>query len=215
MFCKYCGGQVGSDARFCEHCGKKLNYRPAEGPRSEPAQSAERGSAEAALPVRLEASELVKSEAASEPPMKWHKFLACFLLWAAALINLMNGISLMTGAQYGEQAEDVYFAAPALKTLDTVCGAAMIAAAAFGFFAAYRLLSMKKGAPKLLLAIYVIAIVLQLGYSIPSAIIIKNAMRMADISRVILSGAANALFAGILLIVNMIYYDKREHLFVN
>ena len=147
--------------------------------------------------------------------MKWHRFLACFLLWAAALINLMNGISLLTGAQYGEQAEDVYFAAPALKTLDTVCGAAMIAAAAFGFFAAYRLLSMKKGAPKLLLAVYVIAIVLQLGYSIPSAIIIKNAMRMADISRVILSGAANALFAGILLIVNMIYYDKREHLFVN
>lgn len=217
MFCKYCGGQVGGDARFCEHCGQKLNYKSSEGSRSEAAvKSAAQSCTEAVSPARLEVSEQIKSkETAIELPMKWHRFLSCFALWAAALINLMNGFSLLNGGQYGGEAETVYSNAPALKTLDTVCGAVMLAAAVFAFFTAYSLLTMKKGAPKLLLTVYVIAIVLQLGYAIPAAIIIKNAVRTADVSRGILSGAGNALFAGIMLIVNMLYYNKREHLFVN
>ncbi len=224
MICKHCGAQAAEGAHFCEYCGEGLELE-AESTLTEQNGSAagqgatdrESGEGGGFTSVNPAADAYLEDQSAptSEMPMKWHKFLVYFALWMGALSNLSDGCSIFNGGHYGDARNEVYLQVSALKQLDMICGIIMIAAAVLGFYTAYRLLTMKKGAPKLLPVVYGISAALNLGYSVAAALIIKNAMRMIDVSSVLTSGITMAIFSAIMLIVTMIYYKKREHLFIN
>ena len=156
--------------------------------------------------------------------MKWHKFLVGFALWFGGVINIINGISMFTGAQYNREmgegaAKIVYDAFPELKTVDVIYGILLIALGIFAFVTAYRLLYKLKGSPKLLLIRYAASAAVGIIYIIAAASILgkfSNAYGAEiDYAEVFLEAVFTAIISVLLIVLNRIYYKKRAHLFVN
>lgn len=78
MFCRNCGKEMTDGAAFCVSCGAANN------------------------PVNCEANNPV-NYAANQMPMKWYNFLIYFALFAGAVLNVLTGIFMLTGAQYNMQ----------------------------------------------------------------------------------------------------------------
>ncbi|MBR3298722.1 MAG: zinc ribbon domain-containing protein [Clostridia bacterium] len=243
MYCRHCGSVIAEGARFCEYCGTRvLQAKPtfadgAENARGALAEGAE--GAEHAEKTDHFAAPLLFTDFGASPrtdgptvypaaharraplavrddmPMKWHGFLVHFALWAASGSIASIGFETMTGSRYGQNREHIYSAVPQLQIPDVIAGLLLIATAALGFYTAARLLKRKRGAPKLLLAVHGAVIVLNLAHPITTALLVKSASRMSSVSGMLLLGIGGALVGAILLIVNMIYYKNREHLFVN
>ena len=239
MYCRHCGSVIAEGARFCEYCGTRvLQAKPtfadgaenARGALAEGAENAEKTDPFAAQLLFTDFGASARTDGPNYPaaharraplavrddmPMKWHGFLVHFALWAASGSLASIGFETMTGSRYGSNRERVYSVVPQLPIPDVIAGLLLIWAAALGFFAAARLLKRKRGAPKLLLAVHGAVIVLNLAHPITTALMVKSASRMSNVSTMLLSGIGGALLGAIMLIVNMIYYKNREHLFVN
>ena len=140
-------------------------------------------------------------------PLKWHKFLIYFALWAGAILNVVNGFNHITGGIYEGSASYVYYTYPGMKTTDTVMGVAIIALAMYMIFVRFQLAGFKTGAPKKLVILYVLTAGLNLVH-----VLALSAATGTPFS---------ASFLGILVgnitpaIINSVYYGKRADLFVN
>ena len=149
--------------------------------------------------------------------MKWFKFIIYFQLFASALLNLLSGISTLTGGQYGSSgdAEMVYTAFSGLKTLDVLYGVCAIALAAGDIFVRMRLAGYRANAPKLYLGVLAAAVVLSLIYIIGVFVILGEWADIIDLTAVV-SQYTSQLFVSIIMIgANHVYFKKRAHLFVN
>ncbi len=217
MICKHCGAQIAEGSNFCEYCGSRVEREALPDEHAGGSAQANEAAHQGYTATHPAASAYVNGvrQQAAEPPMKWHKFLVYFGLWFGALSNLLNGFSQLNGTQYDGEAAAVYERFALLQTLDKIFGVLVIALAAFGFYTAYCLLVKKKGAPKLLYIMYAANIVITLGYNIAAYAVLKSGGPIVDASAVLTTGIVGAVFGGIMLMVNMIYYKKREHLFVN
>ena len=238
MYCRKCGSPCADGAVFCENCGEKLN--DAVGEAANDAfdktvsmwQNAQETVNDAAQGVNNAAQNMnsnAQSFAGTDPnmtyvqanrdlPMNWHKFLVYFCLWAGAIINFLSGITSVGGGQYesyGVSADMIYSYFRGLKTADVIYGIALIGIAAFGFYTAYNLLKMKKGAPKLLLILYAVVAAVSVIYTIAVIVIIKGSYARIDTSSITASASTSVIISVIMIIINNIYYKKREHLFVN
>ena len=100
-----------------------------------------------------------------------------------------------------------------LKTVDGVFGILMIAFAALCFVVAYRLLRLKRGAPKELTILYVAGAIIGIGYAVAAAFVLRN--YSANAGSIVTKQLPSAVGSLIFAVVNAIYYKKREHLFVN
>ena len=157
----------------------------------------------------------VKSDAAyaePTPSMKWYKFLIFFALYATAILNIIGGVSQLTGTVYsvtGISASDVYaYYGQGLHILDIVMGILMIGIAVFAIFVRFQLAGYKKQGPKTLLVLYVINLVVSLGYSLAvGAITSVNVMDSSSVGGLVISA--------VMIIVNYFYFKKRAHLFCN
>ena len=144
-------------------------------------------------------------------PMKWHKFLIYFSLWAAAVGCVLNGFQLLTGSIYGlnNEAEQVYRFYDGLKSVDMIFGVFMIAVAAFMIYTRFQLAGFKEGAPNKLTIAYALQLAAFLGYVFAVASTVK-----LSVSDVMNSQISSSIVSSIILIiVNRVYYGKREHLF--
>ena len=149
-------------------------------------------------------------------PLKWHKFLIYFSLWASAVFVFMKGANLIALGIFGDT--DPQVPEPtSLKVLDIAYGVIYIALAVYHIYTRYQLARFKKGAPKHLLILYVIISVIELAYlplmfiaaDIPvSALFIEPAKYIGTILGTIIG-------TWILCALNKIYYDKRKELFIN
>ena len=74
MFCMKCGAQNDDHAAFCQACGAEMQ---AEHP--------------------AVVNNQIQTEAATEYPMKWYKFLIYFALYAGMVLNVINVLSLVGG----------------------------------------------------------------------------------------------------------------------
>ena len=54
--------------------------------------------------------------------MGWYKFLIYFSLFASAALNIISGISSITGLHYGEFNQLIYAYYGGLKTVDIIMG---------------------------------------------------------------------------------------------
>ena len=141
-------------------------------------------------------------------PMGWHKFLIYFSLWAGAVVNLINGFQLLTGAQYEDNADWIYSMYGGLRGVDMLFGAAILALAAACIYVRFQLAGYKRNAPNLLMYLYVANVVVTLAY--PLLVSMTTPLSFGEVfSATSLVGPVAFIF------INKTYYEKRMHLFVN
>ena len=228
MFCGNCGNQIAEGSSFCPYCGARLNEQGWAASQGQPgseyqnAQAYGYGQASQGQPGNLYQNAPAYSydptnrEMQNMYPMKWHKFLVYFALWAAAIFNLYSGIMALTGKQYdiqGVRASLIYAFFPSLKTGDVIYGVLLIALAAVTVITALKLLKYKKGAPMWLKMLYVIGLVASLIY----VIIVKSALKGYNVDTSGLTGDAiiTVIMSVAMIAINHVYYGKREAMFVN
>ena len=202
MFCTNCGSQVADGARFCTSCGAAI---PAAAP--QPAQP----QYQQPQPAQPQ-SQYQQPIQTPTQGMKWFHFLIYFGLFAGAVINVINGIMAITGAQYDGSAKLVYRMIDGLQTLDVIYGLALLATAALGIYARFRLAGYRKNGPHMLIVVYLVVAIAQLVYLIGLYVVLPEiVMDAVDTSSVI----GGIIGSGIAVAINTTYFKKRAHLFVN
>ncbi|MBR4295337.1 MAG: zinc ribbon domain-containing protein [Clostridia bacterium] len=160
----------------------------------------------------LHETQPTKTNATHTLGMKWFKWLIYFVLFAGALLNAVNGIQMLTGSMYDGYAETVYFIYPKLQNLDKFVGIVCLAIAAFGIYTRFRLAGYKKNGPMMLYILYISIIAIQLIYIIGvSSVLPEEISSSMDFSSVI----GNMVASAVMIFVNISYFKKRRHLFVN
>lgn len=188
MNCKNCGAFLG-DATHCPVCG-------AENKESKTFVNTEQ------TPV-----EPMPSLAPSYP-MKWYKFLIYFLLFASAVINAISAFSYFTGSVYGSDASLVYRVFPEMKTYDIMMGILSLAIAALAIIARFDLAGYKRRAKIMVCALYAANAVVPIIYVVlASSVVNQNLLEPSVIGSV---------FGSVVMVVlNWIYFTKRDELFIN
>ena len=141
----------------------------------------------------------------------WANFLSRFALWAGAVMNLYTAFQYLTGLLYGskEDAEMVYAVfGGTLKAVDMICGVLLLGAVVCAVMAALAIIKFKASARPLVIAVYAIIIAVDLLYVIATSAILGASTLDATI-------AANIVVSIVFLIVNIVYFGKRKHIFVN
>ena len=146
-------------------------------------------------------------------PLKWHKFLIYFALWAGAILNAVQAIRSMTGGNYlevGMTGEEVYQRFSGLRTVDMVAGLLLLAIAAYGIYVRFQLAGFKIGAPAKLTVLYIALAAYNLIYSVLAC----NAMNV-ELSAVSSNLVGSMIGSVLMVVINRVYYNKRMELFVN
>ena len=100
-----------------------------------------------------------QDSAAAMLPMKWHKFLIYFALWAGAILNGISGISTLFSCLGGEYAA-VYDAYPALLGLDIFSSLCLIGISVFQFITRNALARLSRKAPQMVVWLYASTVIL-------------------------------------------------------
>ena len=206
MFCPNCGNQIPDGSSFCGNCGAPLDSQPnPQQPQGNPYQAPQQ------TPYGFAPQAPVLT-------MKWYKFLIYFLLFAIGILNVIGGITALTGAQYtAENGENVskavYVLFPDLKTIDIIYGIACVLLGVFQFYIRFQLAKYKAKAPSYILAMYVATAVITAIYSFAVVGIVPD--EIVSHSELIGQGVGAIIGAGVMAFLNKIYFDKRKHLFVN
>ena len=217
MFCKNCGAPNPDDTRFCTSCGA-------------PVGDAQRADEQPVVPQQVASQPYPQQPVAPQPyvrqpeaplyqdpykgfPMKWHKFLVYFALWAGAVVNLILAIQAIKGDHYGGSASAVYSTFPSMKYVDVVYSVMILAIMLLQVVTAIRLMGLKRGAPKLLITLYVVNLISGIVYVGAAYAVVSKYMSIGDLlTPSIIAGFA---VSSIMIFANATYYKKREVLFVN
>ena len=144
--------------------------------------------------------------------MGWFKFTIYVQLFLNALVMLINGVSYFTGSGYGEYKDSVYLFYPSLKVTDICLGIISILFAAYAIFTRMQLAKFKKNGPLFLYILLGGHVVLGiLSNVITFAIIGSGSVSAYNMGRIF--GQVTGVIA--LLIIDIIYFQKRKSLFVN
>ena len=191
MYCEKCNAKLSDNTKFCTSCGAYIESRKheAQDPNAPLYQDPFRGF-----------------------PMKWHKFLIYFALWASAVLNLVFATRTLT-LVFGGNAD--YSAVPNIfKYIDVIYAVITIGIAALQFVTVVRLIGLKRGAPQLLIKTYIAVGASDVIYTVIAyAILIKQyGSVMSLLSPTLVFKIAISV---IMVCANIMYYKKREALFVN
>ena len=241
-FCGTCGAKMPEAAQFCPKCGAKVPAIPGQsvaqngaaataGDSSAPSTTS--SSATPAVPVAGQTgttssfggagfSVQPQTTPQTDLGMNWYKFIIYFALFAYALVLVVLAINLFTGGFYGGYAELVYLFFDGLRIVDIVFGLACLVMAAVAIYVRQQLAHFKRDAPRLLYT-FIIAIngAALIYYWVASAIISSATSSLLSASS--LYGSGSMLSTVISLVgscaiwvgVNIVYFKKRAHLFVN
>ena len=154
--------------------------------------------------------------------MMWFKFLIYFQLFAAALLNVINALSVLKGTHLQGFAEEFYAQSYALKMADNFYGICLIVLAVLCIVVRFRLAGFYSNGPGLYIMLLVANILVPLVYGF----LLTNA---GSISIEVYTGwyrdtvtyqfdgwaslFGSAIGSGVLLICNGIYFNKRKELF--
>lgn len=143
--------------------------------------------------------------------MKWHKFLIYFLLWVGALLNITNGVLYFTGKMYGDEAMTVYRMYPGLAGADKIMGVLCFACVVLQLVTRFALAGYKANSPKLLMGTYALGAASSVLYCILADAAIPQ-LTFSGVLQDMLGTVVSSVF---MIVVNHVYYNKREALFVN
>ena len=191
--CRICGTANEDTNKFCTECGASFEERPS-------AFEEEAGSG-GYIPPPLE----------KHYPMKWHKFL--MIVWfAGGIIGIIRSLAIFTGdiySLYGANSEIIYSFYPKLEQINSIYGLVSIALSAFQIIMCNRLNKFRKNGPRLMVIFWTLSIICAFLYQIASNAAAGNSSSNYVIN--LLQIAAAIPFT----IINIIYYQKRQDLFVN
>ena len=224
MFCPNCGAMLDDNAKFCTSCGSQLAAQPVQQTYQQPQQTYQQPQqtyqqpqqtyqqpqqtyqqpqqtyqqpqqtyqqqSYQQTPYQAQTYQQTAQPVQQEMPMKWHKFLCYFGLWLGAVLNLFSGILLLVAGNG--------------NALTKIYGIILVAIAVFDVYVAINMIKMKKGAPKKLILLYAVNLVVGLVFTL---LLSSNGSSSSSFGS--LAGSALMVFA------NLTYYKKREHLFVN
>ena len=172
-----------------------------------------------AAAARLEASafgeddrwgSVPESRGAEIYPMKWHKFLIYFALWAGAVLNLISGAQMFfMGINAGNAW--LYEMTSGLRALYIVSGIFMIAIGVFQIFTRSALARFSRRGPRMVVWLYASLVILNaleilmawLLFGVP-----LNYLLTADVWFYLIEGV-------LMTWANQVYYRKRAALFIN
>jgi len=193
MFCNKCGTQLEDGAKFCPSCGtpvgNEVNNNMQEQPMAQP-----------------------MGAQVQQPGLAWANFLGYFAIWFGSLLNLISAIQMLTGLVYnaaGGSADLVYAVfGTGLMVLDKVYGALLLGLVVLGVMTALSIIKRKKNTGKLLTILYAGVIIVSILYIVITSAILGSSTLDA-------SSGTSIVVSVIMLIVNHIYFKKRQHIFVN
>ena len=189
MQCPKCRAAMPNGAKYCTECGAKLPVQPDSVP-NVPQPAIQEAPAYEAQPVMTEAASAVQERPVK---LKWFKFLIYFALWSGGILMALYSFAYFTGTVLGIgiDAELFYSYYPLLRVFHIFCGLENIA---YGVFAIY--------------ALYIAQFVFTLLVQVVTSLILGEWLEGY-------SFVANFLVFGLILGLNMKYFRKRKHLFVN
>ncbi len=207
MYCPNCGTQVSGGSVFCPSCGSRLAQQQSAPYQSDPFAQPQ-GWGEPSYPYGQQ-----PVAPPSALPMRWHKFLINFALWAGAVGGALMGIVYMTGILYMAQGRGVtpaliYAAFPALRGADIFYGLALIGTGAFEIYTRFALAKFRVKGPTYLTLTYCISAVIPFIY----LVLVKFS---TGVTPEIAPLAGSIVSTAIMVVINHVYYNKRRYLFVN
>lgn len=210
MFCSKCGANTTDNDMFCRNCGSQIAASQQQATNSNQYGAAPNPNTTYAPQTPLKAAEM-------QYPMGWYKFLVYFALFFGAVVNLVNGIQIMTGGHYGSDydKEIVYRVFDGLQGLDIFVGIAIIAVAAIQVYTRFRLSGFKKNAPNMLTVVYGLASAINLIYSIGVYMILEDAGAGSEAGEIVGVAITSIIVNAVILSCNLVYFKKRKSLFVN
>ncbi|MBR3157780.1 MAG: zinc ribbon domain-containing protein [Atopobiaceae bacterium] len=211
MFCPFCGSEVPDSVRFCPSCGGDVaaeidaektqkRQQPAQASQQQPASSA-------AAPISTELTSAQKREiglaqATSEGlGMGWYKFMIYFQLFAGAVIDIIVGLSVMSISRLGSE----YGTPSSFSAIFVFMGVFYIA---FGIFYIYCRTLMARFSTKAITTLYIV-------YGVNIAVSVLGLIGSTRSGSSPTSTMTNLGATIVLLVINMSYFKKRAHLFVN
>ena len=224
MFCPNCGTDLSGAGRFCPNCGQPVGTPEQAAPAvqqpqyqqqvqyQQPYQQPQYQQPQYQQPQYQQPYQQPMQAAA--PQMNWYKFLIYFALFASAVVNGINAIRFFTGLINGSasEAEWLYEFFPSWKMLDIIMGLLFIVLAALAVFARFRLAGYYKNGPTCLYLTYALAALCNVVYLVGVAIVISDSMiSLGDLN--IASTVVNIIVPIVMVVVNMIYFNKRKALF--
>ena len=249
MICKNCGNEIDGTLPFCPYCGSPTAEKeppeqaptpeqapaPEQSPTPEQAPAPEQAPSDTVPPVVICATGQQAQPAPGQPiylvndafggfPMKWHKFLVYFGVWAMAVTSFITAVTYLTGSTYGALRELVYDAYLFLQAADIVYGATQLACAALGVYTALMLLNQKKIGPAALYCLLIGSTLSELIYSGLLLVVTGGESYNARFLYAVQNSEAG--FAGtvasmiittgisaLIIVLNVIYYGKRKQFF--
>lgn len=189
MYCDKCGKEIKPEWKNCPGCGAALHGNA----RGTDWSNVSGGSG----------NEFTANN------MKWYQFVIYVQLFLAAIAKVFEGIRTMTGKQYGDDKNLVYlFYGSGLKVTDILYGILCIGFAVAAILVRQMLAKKKVNAPNYYLLYSGITAVAALGYSILFFIFTKQSSQ-------IVSAVISLIVIGIYIALNYVYFQKRNHQFVN
>lgn len=195
MYCLKCGKEINDDAVFCGYCGAR-QQPTAEPGGYPPGGVGYNGPFQPAEPAM---------------PMKWYKFIIYFQLFAFAVLSIIGGVGAITGSAYQGYAEYVYDMYTGMQALDIIYAVCCFLLAGFAIYTRQELVNFKSTAIKRYFTLLIANIVVYCVYV--AAVSIITAIPIPDL----MNGFQYGFLGGVvfMLLVNITYFNKRRHLFVN
>ena len=175
MFCKKCGTKLPENAAFCSVCGAPV---------------------EDAAPLPADPATLPRNP----HPMKWHKFLIYFQLFAAALVSLYNAVVCFRMVFLGLGTFGPW------NVIYAIAGVICVVLAVWAIYVRFRLAGFRRNGPKM----YILFLAINCVFQVLNLVIAFG----GDITTT--SSAVGSVVSSVLMLVlTNIYYKKRAELFVN
>ena len=204
MQCPKCRAAMPNGAKYCTECGAKLPVQPDSVP-NVPQPAIQEAPAYEAQPVMTVAPPAQELQPCG---MKWYKFLIYFALWAGAIVNLIDSLQFFTGSILGDDVEILYAYYPLLKVLNLAFALILVTYAVFAIYTRYRLAQFRRNGPACLHALYLVQLAMVLIYWLAGSLILGEWLDLA-------SGFSDLISSIVILCINIVYFRKRKHLFVN
>ena len=125
-----------------------------------------------------------------------------------ALGYLITGMQLLTGLLYGQYRAAAYAGYPALQVVDVIMGILSLGLMVMALVVRRKLAKFRRGAPRLYLIWIAAGIVVGVFYLVAASLVLGQLVMTGSI-------VGNLLGNVLLILLNLVYFQKREHLFVN
>ena len=165
-----------------------------------------------------------KNSNTSVRPMKWYKFLIYFFLFVAAFSFFVSGLSQIIGATIGENfhfspGQKISEFNKITKPIDIVYGILLFGLCALAIITRQHLAKYKRSGPVLFYIYYGLSFALSHLHSAIYYIVAQETLSSEyatirgyfSLTEFIIS----LIFTGVFLLLNYIYFNKRQNLFVN